>query len=202
VDSVESEGLNSGLIETGSNECGATTSTNTPTKSIQTDSGLKTITQVTLGESIQRIYPRMISFVEDFHAKRLALRAKGMVSKTLVERYSSRYAELRNFTDLACYSSKTSKAYLAMMEAEPSQQSSTLWKNWGTGGSTRFLTANISGFPRIGKECSLSDILEKEVPSQYFLSQKQVKSLMGGFQASKLHQPSKAQDTLAETTEE
>jgi len=158
--------------------CGVMTSTSTLTRSTQNDSEKKTTTQVTLGESIQKKYPLMISFVEDFHAKRLVLRARGKVSKTLVERYSSRYAELRNITDLACYSSKTSKAYLAMMEAEPSQQSSTLWKNWGTGGNTRFLTANISGSPRIEKEFLSLDILEKDAPAQYFLSQNAIKYLI------------------------
>ena len=42
--------------------------------------------------------------------------------------------------------------------------------NWGTMSNGRCLTANILGFPRIGKECSLLDILEKQVDEKYFLS--------------------------------
>lgn len=40
------------------------------------------------------------------------------------------------------------------------------------------LTANISEFHRIGKECSLSDILEESVDEKYFLSEHTVKRLM------------------------
>ena len=157
---------------------GLMTSTSTPTKSTPPDLGKPTITQVTLGESMHQKYPTTISFVQDFHAKRLALQARGLVSKRLVERYSSRYAELRKLNDLACYSWKTLKASSATKKAEPSQPSLSPWRSWGTGGSTRFLTASILGFPRIGNECSLSDILEKEVPNRYFLSLKMVKKLM------------------------
>jgi hypothetical protein len=49
---------------------------------------------------------------------------------------------------------------------------------WGMMSSGRCLTANISGFPRIGRECSLSDILEERVPDKYFLSDKLLKALM------------------------
>src|SRR4030042_266663 len=89
------------------NASGPTTSTSMPTKSTQPDSGKPTIIQATLGESMQRRYPTTISFVQDFHASRFRLPGKGMVSRTLVERFSSRYAELRSLSDLACYSWKT-----------------------------------------------------------------------------------------------
>jgi hypothetical protein len=151
---------------------GATTTTDMSTKSIKQDSERKTITQVTLGESIQQKYPTSISFARDFHAKRFQLPDRGKVSRTLVERFSSRYAELQNIIDLYCYSWRMLKDYLAMKEEKPSASYSSPWKSWGIGGNTRFLTASISGFPRIGKECSLSDILEEEVHSRYFLSQK------------------------------
>ena len=84
-----------------SDASGATISISTPTKSTPQDSGKPTITQVTLGESTQREYPTMISFVQDFHAKPSLLRARGKVSRTLVDRYSSRYSELRGLKDLA-----------------------------------------------------------------------------------------------------
>jgi hypothetical protein len=157
---------------------GQTTSTNTPTKSTKQDSEKKGIIQVTLGESMQGKSPTMTSFVEDFHAKRFRLRAKGKVSRTLVERFSSRYAELSKLKDLNCYSSKTLKDSLIMTEEELSRSSFNRWMNWGTGSNGRFLTANISESPRIGKECSLSDILEDRVDEKYFLSQKTVDRLM------------------------
>ena len=184
------------------NASGVTTSTSTPTKSTPKTSEKPTTIQATLKESIQKISPPTTSFAEAFLANPSLLPVKEKVSKTLVARYSSRYAELRNITDLSCYYSKTLKVFSAMTEDELSQRSSTLWKSWGIGGSTKFLTARITGSHRTGKECSLSDILEKKVPPRYFLSQKQLDSLMGGFQASKLHLPFKVQDTHQETTEE
>ena len=42
----------------------------------------------------------------------------------------------------------------------------------------RYLTAKISESPRIGKECSLSDILEEEVEDKYFLSHEMSQKLM------------------------
>ena len=66
---------------------GPVTTTDTPTKSTPPDSEKQITTQVTLGESIQQKYPTSISFVQDFHAKRFRLRARGRVSRTLVERF-------------------------------------------------------------------------------------------------------------------
>ena len=74
---------------------GPATTTSTPTKSTPSNSEKKTIHQPTLGESIQRKYQTSISFVQDFHANRFRLQEKGKVSRRLVERFSSRYAELR-----------------------------------------------------------------------------------------------------------
>lgn len=193
---------------------GRMTSTSTPTKSTPNTSEKKTITQATLEKSTQQTSHRMTSFAEDFLANRLALPGKGKVSRTLVERFSSRYSELRRTTDLACYSWKTLKDYYprpssmkqVTLSQEPTEeslkQSSSPWKTWGCGGSTKFLTARITGSHRTGKECSLSDILETEVPDRYFLSSNQVESLMNGMQESKLHQLFNTQDTVEETTEE
>lgn len=52
------------------------------------------------------------------------------------------------------------------------------WMSWGTMSNGRCLTANILGFPRIGKECSLLDILEKQVDEKYFLSDATMKYLI------------------------
>jgi len=164
---------------------GPAITTNTPTKSILSDSEKPTIIQATLGESIHREYPTSISFVRDFLAKRFLLRARGRVSKTLAERFSSRYAELRKLKDLHFYSSKMLRASLTMTEEELSRSSFNRWMNWGTGSNGRFLTANISGFPRIGKEYSLSDILEEQVDEKYFLSQKQTNYLLKNLREGK-----------------
>jgi hypothetical protein len=43
--------------------------------------------------------------------------------------------------------------------------------NWGMTANGKCLTAKISESHRIGKECSLSDILEEQVDQKYFLSE-------------------------------
>ena len=45
------------------------------------------------------------------------------------------------------------------------------WMNWGTMWNGKCLTARISESPKIGNVCSLSDILEENVPEEFFLSQ-------------------------------
>ncbi len=157
---------------------GATTSTNTQTKSIPQDSEKKPIIQATLGESMKKQSPSTISFARAFLARPSLLPVKDKVSKTLVGRFSSRYVELQHIIDLSCYYSKTLKDFSTMTEEELSQRSSTPWRTWGIGGNTRFLTARITGSHRVGKECLLSDILEQDVPDRYFLSQKAVDYLI------------------------
>ena len=157
---------------------GQMTSTNTPQSSIKNTGQKSQKLQATLGESMKKESLNMISFARAFLARPSLLPGKGKVSRILEERYSSRYVELRNITDLSCFYLKTLKDYSGMTEEELSLQSSTPWKTWGIGGNTKFLTARIMGSHRIGKECLLSDILEKEVPDRYFLSSEKVKDLM------------------------
>ena len=52
------------------------------------------------------------------------------------------------------------------------------WMDWGMTLNGRCLTQKISDYLRIGKECTLSDILEKEVASKYYLSQRTVDKLI------------------------
>lgn len=133
--------------------------------------------QVTLGESIQKNYPTSISFVEDFHARRFRLPEKGRVSRILVERFSSRYVELRKLNDLHCYSSKTLKDSLNMTKEERSRSFSNPWRSWGIGSNGRYLTANFMVYPKTDHECSLLDIIMIEVPPQYYLSKQRLTDL-------------------------
>ena len=52
------------------------------------------------------------------------------------------------------------------------------WKNWGTSGSTEYLTLNISESPNVGVESSLSDILERDVSTKYYLSPKACRGIL------------------------
>lgn len=59
-----------------------------------------------------------------------------------------------------------------------SGRSSVQWQMWGTLSNGKCLTASISEYRRIEKECSLSGILEKTVARKYFLSQRTIQRLM------------------------
>jgi len=153
---------------------GRVTTTSTPTKSTPADSGKKVIIQTTLEESIQKQSPTLTSFVQDFRANRLALQDTGKVSRKLVEHFSSRYAESRKLKNLYYFSLKTSEDSSATIKDLRSKSSSNRWRIWGIFQNGNALTADISAFPKIGREFSLSDILETEVDEKYFLSDKQM----------------------------
>ena len=87
---------------------------------------------------------------------------------------------------------------------ELSKPSSPRLQNWGMAWNGKCLTARISEFPIIGKECSLSDILEDAVDDKYFLSEAQTKFILDPMRLKKkyttLHQHSQ-QDNLPAGTE-
>lgn len=58
------------------------------------------------------------------------------------------------------------------------KQSSVHWMAWGIMCVGRYLTAKISEFHSHKIECSLSDILEDNVPEKYYLSRKQAEKLL------------------------
>ena len=93
---------------------------------------------------------------------------------------------------------KMSKDCFHTITEIPSGQYSGSLMNLGMTFAGKCLTARISECRRIGKECSLSDILEDSVDPKYFLSEQQVKSLTAGIQQSQI--VCKVQDTPAEIT--
>ena len=52
------------------------------------------------------------------------------------------------------------------------------WTNWGTIANGLLSTASITEYPRTGKECTLSDILEPKVSEKYFLSAEQIEKIV------------------------
>lgn len=58
------------------------------------------------------------------------------------------------------------------------KQSSIHWMNWGMMYAGRYLTAKISEYPNHEIECTLSDIIEENVPEKYYLSRKQAEKLL------------------------
>ena len=82
------------------------------------------------------------------------------------------------FSDLNIYSLRTSKDSSTMTEELHLRPSSEPWMNWGTMWNGKILTAKILESPKTGSACSLSAILEENVPEEFFLSQKVASKLL------------------------
>ena len=65
-----------------------------------------------------------------------------------------------------------------MTKAGLLRPSSVRWMSWGTMSHGKSLTARISVSPNPESACILSDILEKDVPEKYYLSQTQMQRLL------------------------
>jgi hypothetical protein len=164
---------------------GQTTMTSTPAKSTENTMEIKNSLKVTSEQSTLTQSPTSNFSLLDFLAKASRSQAKGKDLRTLAERYSTRLPELRVLKDLAYYFLKTSRDSSATTKDELLPKSFKRWTSWGMTSNGKCLTANISAFPRIGRECSLSDILEPNPPDKYFLSDKQTRWLQRKLQESK-----------------
>ena len=96
----------------------------------------------------------------DFHARLSVLLETEKVSRILEALSFLRSCGWLKSESLTYYSQKMSKGFSTTMKAEPSEQSSEQWMNWGTMSNGKYVTANTSGYPKTGKESSLSDIIE------------------------------------------
>lgn len=94
------------------------------------------------------------------------------------ERCFLKLQELLPLKNLSISSSKMFPVCLTMTQAKHLKQSSVHWMAWGMMCAGRYLTAKISEFPSHEIECSLSDILEDNVPEKYYLSRKQAEKLL------------------------
>lgn len=94
------------------------------------------------------------------------------------ERFFSRLLELLPLKNLSISSSKMFPVCLTMTQAGHLKQSSVHWMSWGMMCAGRYLTAKISEFPSHEIECSLSVILEDNVPEKYYLSRKHAEKLL------------------------
>ena len=94
------------------------------------------------------------------------------------ERCFLRLLELLPLKNLSISSSKMFPVCLTTTKAGHLKQSSVHWMAWGIMCVGRYLTAKISEFHSHKIECSLSDILEDNVPEKYYLSRKQAEKLL------------------------
>ena len=96
----------------------------------------------------------------DFHAKLSVLLESERVSEIQEALSFLRLCGWLKSDTLKYYLPKMSRGFSTTTTEEPSEQSSEQWMSWGTMQNGRYLTANTLESPRIGKGCSLSDILE------------------------------------------
>lgn len=116
--------------------------------------------------------------VEDFRAKLSALRDTDEDSRIQEELSSLKLQDSHLFSNLNFFSLKTSKDYSTTTKETPLKQSSERLMNWGMMWNGKCLTAKILESPKIGSVCSLSDILEENVPETFFLSAEKVSQLV------------------------
>ena len=98
--------------------------------------------------------------------------------KTLEELSSLKLHDLPIFLNPSIFFLKTLKDSLTTTEETPLKQSSERLMDWGMMSNGKCLTAKISPSLKIGSECSLSDILEKDVPEGFFLSSEKMENLI------------------------
>ena len=70
------------------------------------------------------------------------------------------------------------KECLSLIKAATLPKSFTGWSNAGMASHGGYLTLNISEFPNDAVACSLSDILEMDVPRKYYLSPKAARGIL------------------------
>ena len=150
-----------------------TSGTNTQPKS--TKDTMEKSTQETLLPSKQMKSPTLTYSVLDSLAKRLVLQEKDLDLTTLEAHSFLKSLGFSSTKDPDIFYSKMLKAYLVMTREKLSRQYLGFSPTWGMSINGKFLTAKISAFPKTGRECSLSDILEEKVDRKYFLSEKMTK---------------------------
>ena len=116
--------------------------------------------------------------VEDFRAKLSQLQETDEDLKILEELCSLRSQGSHLFSGLNIYSLRMSRDSSTMTREIPSRSSSQRWMSWGTTWNGKCLTARILESPKIGSVCSLSDILEENVPETFFLSEEKTSQLV------------------------
>lgn len=123
-------------------------------------------------------YPISTLLPADFLAKASQSQEQEKDLTIQEERCFLKLQELLPLKNLSISSSKMFPVCLTTTKAGHLKQSSIHWMSWGMMYAGRYLTAKISEFPSHEIECSLSDIIEDNVPAKYYLSRKQAEKLL------------------------
>jgi len=131
----------------------------TSQKSIQTNSQTSTV-------SFEASLARLLVSLESGEDLRIPEGRFSLNLREYCEQNNLDYSSLRMFEDFS-----------ATTTEKLSQPSSPRLMSWGMTVNGKCLTAKITESPRIGRECSLSDILEEQPDPKYFLSELAMKNI-------------------------
>ena len=139
---------------------------------------MENATQEISEQLLQTKSQTMIYSVLAFLVNHLVLQEKDWDLKTLEGRCFLKSLGLSETKDPDIFSLKMLRGYLVMTKEKLSRQYLGFSPTWGMSINGKFLTAKILEFHKTGKECSLLDILEKQVDQKYFLSVKATQFLI------------------------
>ena len=129
-------------------------------------------------KSNQKNYQISTLLQEDSLVRVFQLLDKEKDLKIPEERCSLKLRELLPLKNLSICSLKMFPVCLTTTQTKHLKQSSIHWMSWGMMYAGRYLTAKISEFHSHEIECTLSDIIEDNVPEKYYLSRKQAQKLL------------------------
>jgi len=158
------------------NVSGQMSGTNTQAKHIKNT--MESATQETFKQLLQTKSQTTIYSALVFLANHLVSREKDWDLKTQEGLCFLKSLGLSKTKDPDIFCLKMLKAYLVMTKEKLSRQYLGFSPTWGMSINGKFLTAKISESPRIGKECSLSEILEEQADLKYFLSEEKSEKLL------------------------
>ena len=157
----------------------------------------KIISQQTLQRWMSNQSPLTKCSAQVSLVKHSLLQEKGKGLMIQEERFFSRFCGSQDIISQNTFSSKMLRDYyqlarllfLTVKRDNPKESrlrdiissvSWNPWENWGMMSNGRFSTARTSVSPKIGKECSLLDILEEKVDKKYYLSKKGIERILKG----------------------
>lgn len=147
-------------------------------KEFTSDTTQSTLTMGMQQESEQKSYPTSISSLEDFLASLSQLQGIGKDSMTQEELCflkSQGFCETKN---QGIFYSKMLGIYYLMTRETLSRQLLGFSPNWGILYRGRYVIAEIMESHRTENEYTLSDVLERNVDSKYYLSEETTRKRM------------------------
>lgn len=156
--------------------CGQTNGINTQQQSTDTTGTMEQCTKPTSEQLTLMDCQSMTLSVADFLANLSRLLESGEDSMTLEALCSLKSCASLGLAEASIYSLRTSKDCLITRAGLRFKPLSQRWMNWGMTVNGRCLTAKPM-YPKTGSGYSLSQILEENPDSRYFLSEKQTQRI-------------------------